>query len=139
MAHIKFLNLDGSELSSGSMNNVFSDTASGAASSISYVQVLNNTPGTLTAQRAYLAIDAGGAAVSIAVADAGTARDATYAYGSPTTPVSWSSPTSYAAGLALPDLAAGKKCLVAIKRDPVGAAVAYPERNSLLVTSTGAA
>lgn len=137
MAHIKFLNLAGFELSSGSLNNVFSDVASGAGVSIAYVQVLNNTSGTLTTSRTYLSIDAGGASVTLAVAD-GTARDSSYGY-APVAPSSWSAPTSYAAGLALPDLAAGKKCLIAIRRDPAGAAVAYPERNSVLVTSTGAA
>lgn len=140
MAHIRFLTLSGADISSGSINNLFPDAASGEAVSIVYVQALNNTTGTLTAQRAYLSIDSGGAAVSIAVADSGLARDVGYDYGtSPTPPGSWASPTSYATGLTVPDMATGKKCLLAIRRDPTGAAVAYPERNSLLLTSTGPA
>ena len=128
--------LDGTLIPSGSMNNVFGDVRAGSGMAYAYVQVVNETPGTLSAQRVSLGIDPGGCAVSVAVAD-GTARASGYTYGTPAIPGSWSMPTTYAACLALPDLAAGRKCLVAIRRDSAGASPAYPENNRLIIQSTG--
>lgn len=132
---LTFRGLDGAVIPSGWLHNLFPQVRSGSGTAYAYVQVINETAGSYTAQKAFMAIDPAGCAVSIGVAE-GTARAGGYSY-SPSLPGSWSTATTYAAGLTLPDLAAGQKCLLAVKRDSAAATEAYPENNSLIVQSSG--
>jgi hypothetical protein len=91
---------------------------------------------TWTSPKVWLTVDPAGATVSVGVADAGTARAVNFVYSSPAAPGSYSTPTTFAAGLALPTLAAQQKCLITLRRDPTGAAVANPESNVLNVQGT---
>lgn len=87
------------------------------------VRELRNTGGgSLTAGRLYVTPDAAGGGFAVAVLD-GTARDLSYAYVPTPSSGSYSTPTDAATGLVLPDLAAGKKCLIACRRDLTTASV----------------
>lgn len=85
-------------------------------------ELRNLSGGTLTGGRLYITPDPAGGGYAVAVLD-GTARDLSYSYVPNPTGGSYSSPTDAATGLVLPDLAAGKKCLIGIRRDLVGATV----------------
>jgi len=138
MADLRYLTLSGAEVVSGSLGNLFAVCRVGVAASIAYVQVVNATGATLSSLRAFLRLDPAGVACSMAIAD-GTARAESYAYPTPTPPGSWSAPTTYAAGLAIPTsggLANGYKVLIAIKRDPTTGSAADVESNSLLIANS---
>ena len=138
MAGMRFLTLSGTDIVSGQLHNLFPACRVGDAATIAYVQVLNSTGATLSNLRAYLRLDPAGVACSMTIAD-GTARAESYSYGTPTPPGSWSTPTTYAAGLAVPttgSLAAGQKVLVAIKRDPTTGSAADVESNALIVSTS---
>jgi len=127
----RLLTLLGAELVDNNLNNLFPDVASGGAVTVAYVQVINATTGTITAQRAWLAVDPAGCTVNLAVADA-TPRAGSYTY-TPVAPTFGAVPSDYASGLTLADLAAGQKLLLAVRRDPTGASVASPEVNALTI------
>lgn len=138
MADLRYLTLGGTGVVSGSLGNLFAVCRVGDAASIAYVQVVNATGATLSNLRVYLRLDSGGVACTIAVAD-GTSRAESYAYPTPTPPGSWSAPTTYAAGLAIPTsggLASGNKVLIAIKRDPTTGSAADVESNVLVISTS---
>lgn len=138
MADLRYLTLSGAEVVSGSLGNLFAVCRVGDSSSIAYVQVVNATGSTLSNLRAYLRLDSAGVACTMAVAD-GTARAESYSYGTPTPPGTWSSPTTYAAGLAIPTsggLTNGNKVLIAIKRDPTTGSAADVESNVLVISTS---
>lgn len=136
MSSIRLLDLGGYDVPSGVLHNLFGEATIGAAADYRFVQVVNDTAGSLATLRAYLSwVDPGGVTVSLAVADGGVARAGSYNYGSPSVPGSFSTPTTYAAGVALPSLTAGQKCLICIKRDPSTGAAAWPETNWLTVST----
>lgn len=126
---------------SGSLNGVFSAGVVGGATDYRFVEVRNTSALTWTTPSAWFTIDTGGATVALAVAD-GTARAADYTYSISTADaaaLTYSTPTTYTVGLALPTLAAGEKCLLVIRRTLSGAAAAYPENNILNVRGTSPA
>lgn len=135
---IKIVNmLAGWEITDGRLNDVFNDCQSGGPVELAWVEIRNtNVTLTWTSPKAWLGVDLGGATVSMGVADAGTARALTFGYNNPAAPGAYTTPTDFASGLALPTLAAQQKCLVTLRRDPTGAAVAYPENNILYVRGT---
>jgi hypothetical protein len=125
--------------SSGALHNVFGAGTVGGATDYRLVEVRNTSLLTWTSPVAWLGIDTGGAAVAISVADTGTARDLSYGYSIDPTTLTYSTPTTYSGGLALPTLAAGEKCLVAIRRTLTGAAPDSPDNNTLFVRGTSPA
>ena len=122
----------------GAMNQVFPDAAPG---SVTYALAeLRNTHGSLTMPAAALWTSpvAGCGTYAVAVAD-GTARALGYVYALPApSGLSYSTPTTQASGLALPALAAGQKCLVALKWDLTGATVSWPSSPAVLAGCTSA-
>lgn len=136
MAGLRLLDLTGADVVPGQLHNLFPACRVGDAASVAYIQVLNASGSTAANLRAYLRLDAGGVACSIAMADS-TARAEGYAYPAPTVPTTWVTPTTYAAGLALPvSLATATKVLLAVKRDPTTGAAASPETNVLIVAQS---
>jgi hypothetical protein len=124
---------------SGALHNVFGAGTVGGATDYRLVEVRNTSALTWTSPVAWLGIDTGGAAVAIAVADTGTARDLSYVYSEDPTALTYSTPTTYSGGLALPTLAAGQKCLVAIRRTLSGASPDSPDNNTLYVRGSSPA
>lgn len=122
---------------SGSINNLFADARVSDPTDYALVEVRNtNGALTYTSPVMWLSAASGGATVALAVAD-GTARALSYAYPSiDPTGLTYSTPTLQSAGIALPTLAAGQKCLVAIRRILSGATVLKPESNVLRVSGT---
>lgn len=118
---------------SGSLHNVFGSGVVGGATDYALVEVRNTSDLTRTSPKAWLALDTGGAAVAIAVADAGTARSLGHVYSVSASGLSYSTPTTLATGLALPTLAPDQKCLIGIRRTLAGASVDYPDNNTLHV------
>ncbi len=122
------------EVTPGAANNVFPDAPVDAATDYVLLEV-RNTHATLTLSSvvAWLMVDPAGATLSLAVAD-GTARAEGYGY-----PVisaaglTYSTPTSAGAGMALPNLGPHQKCLIALRRTFAGATTAFPEVNSVAV------
>lgn len=139
MSGARLLTLAGADIVGDVLGNLFTDCAVGAPVTYAFVQVVNATTGALTGSRTWLDVDSAGAVVNLAVADGGVARAGSYSYGSPAVPTFGAVPTSYAAGLSLPDLAVGQKCLICVRRDPTSATTAYPERNAIRGQSTGPA
>lgn len=138
MAAHRFLSLAGVDLSDNVLGNLFADVQAGSAVDVAYVQVVNNTPGTQTAARAWLSIDSAGCVVNLAVAD-NTPRAASYSYSATTPTFPGTPPSSYATGVTLTDLPTGQKLLLAVRRDPTGATAASPETNALVVQCQGPA
>jgi hypothetical protein len=119
---------------SGSLEQVFGAGTVGGATDYRLMEIRNTSALTYTSPVVWLSIDTGGAAVAIAVADTGTARDMSYSYdGIDPTALTYSTPTTETGGLALPTLAAGQKCLVAIRRTLVGAVEDDRDNNTLNV------
>jgi len=122
----------------GALNNVIPDGSVGDAASYWFVEAANTHPTlSLTSLRLYLStLDAGGGTLAVAVAD-GTARALTYGYVPPAgSGLTYTTATTAGAGLALPDLAAGTKCLIAVKRDLTAASTAWPEVNAVGISCT---
>jgi hypothetical protein len=122
----------GTVYTSGVLDQVFSAGTVGGATDYRLVEVRNTSALTWTSPVAYLSIDTAGAAYAISVADTGTARDLSYVYSEDPTALTYSTPTTYSGGLALPTLAAGQKCLVAIRRTLSGASPAPSGENNIL-------
>jgi hypothetical protein len=122
----------GSVYTSGVLDQVFSAGTVGGATDYRLVEIRNASALTWTSPVAYLSIDTGGAAYAIAVADTGIARDMSYSYSEDPTALTYSTPTTEVGGLALPTLAAGQKCLVAIRRTLSGASPAPSGENNIL-------
>ncbi len=122
----------------GAGNQLFPNSQTGTGVDYAFVE-FRNTNGTLTwsAGKVWVVPDLAGAAISVAVADSGTARAIAYTYSPlPATPGTFYTPVDYTSGLVLPTLTAGQKCIVCIKRDTTGASVVYPEQNRLVIQGT---
>ena len=133
-AEIAFRTLGGGRsYRSGVLHDVFDSGTVDAVTDYAWVEVVNTSALTWTSPAAWFSLDAGGAAVAVAVAD-GTPRDANFSYGAidPTT-LTYSTPVTASSGLALPTLPAGQKCLLCIRRTLTGATPDYPDANTLLV------
>ena len=138
MAGIVFRDETGADLVSGALNVVLPDARLGGSTVYGWVEVVNASSGTHTGVRVFLVLDAA-ATYAAAVSD-GTARDWRYVYPTASPPASgWAAPTTYAAGLALPDLAAGQKVQICVRCNPTTGTVAYPARPALICQSTGPA
>ena len=127
----------GDRLRSGVMNNLFGDGQVDGATGYAFV-VLRNAHASLTftSPKLWLVLDSRGAAVAVAIAD-GIARAGTYEYPAiAASGLTYSTPTSQASGLALPTLAAGQKCLIAVRRILTSATTAYPETNRLSIAGS---
>lgn len=128
----------GAVLVDGAMNNLIADGAVGDAATYWFAEVANTHAGLgVTALRLYVGVlDTGGGTYSVAVGD-GTARALTHAYAFPAgSGLTYTTATTAAAGLALPDLAAGTKCLICVKRDLTSGSAAWPETNAIGVGYT---
>jgi hypothetical protein len=62
-----------------------------------------------------------------------------YVYSEDPTALTYSTPTTYSGGLALPTLTAGQKCLIAIRRTLTGASADNSDNNTLYVRGSSPA
>lgn len=121
---------------SGALHQVFPQGVSGGATDYALVEVRNISGVTLSGVTAWLTLDPTGAAVALAVAD-GTARAIGHnSYSVNAAALTYSTPTTQSGGLALPNLAANEKCLLALRRVLSGAGQAWPENNVLNIGGT---
>ncbi len=107
---------------SGDVDAVFAAGTVGQAADYIVAELRNTGNSTLTGGRLFVTPDPSGGGFAVAVLD-GVARDLGYPYASNPAGGSYSTPTDSATGLVLPDLAVGKKCLVAARRDLASATV----------------
>jgi hypothetical protein len=119
------------------LNGAFPAGSVGQAVDYLVRELRNAGGGTLTGGRLFATPDPSGGGFALAVLDA-TARDLGYGYVPNPAAGSYSTPTDSATGLVLPDLAAGKKCLIGIRRDLTTATVppGGAETNTVRVTFT---
>lgn len=111
-------------------NEVFPQARVGDPTDYAWVELYNSGPDALPAGKVWLTLDTSGAAVTVAVADS-TPRAATYTYAVTASSLTYSAPTTKSTGLDTPALAAGEKCLLALRRVLTGATPASPETNKL--------
>lgn len=134
---IRFTSTEGVTIPSGALHALFATGTVNAATDYALVEVRNaHATLTFSAGKAWLTLDTDGAAVALAVGDGGVARASSYEYAVTPSSLTYSTPTSQSAGLTLPSLGPGQKCLVAIRRTLTGASPAYPETNRLNVAGT---
>lgn len=126
----------GAEVTSGQMNNIFPDGKIGGTTTYEFVELRNEhaTDG-LTSVAAWLGLDDAGGTIAIALGDA-SAQVLSWGWSVDPTGLTYTSPTTEATGIALPNLPAQRKALIAIRRVLTGASTAYPESNSLIVGGT---
>lgn len=120
----------GGSYTSGKKNEVFTQARSGDPTDYAWVEVYNSGPDPLAAGKVWLTLDTTGAAVTLAVADP-VARAGSFTYSITPSSLTYSTPTTKTAGLDVPALAVGEKCLLALRRDLTGATAASPETNRL--------
>lgn len=128
----------GAVLVDGQLNNLIPDGSVGDAAAYWFTELVNTHASMgVTGLRLYVAItDTGGGTFAVAVADA-TARSSSYGFTPPAGGgLTFTTSTTPAAGLALPDLAAGTKALICVRRDLTGATAAWPETNAIGVAFT---
>lgn len=101
---------------STAVNGLFPRGVAGQAIDYAAVELRNDGTGPLTGGRLYITADPAGGGYAVAVLDA-TVRDTGYIYAPTPAAGSYASPTTGPTGLVLPDLPAGKKCLIGIRRD----------------------
>ena len=114
----------------GKTGDVFASARVGDATDYAWVELYNSGPDALAAMKVWLTLDTSGAAVTVAVADS-TPRASSYTYSVTASSLTYSAPTTKATGLDVPALAAGEKCLLALRRVLTGATAASPETNRL--------
>ena len=124
---------------STAVNGLFPRGTAGQAADYVALELRNDGNGTLTGLRLYITADPTGGGYAVAVLD-GTARPAGAVYIPAPASGSYSSPTTSATGLVLPDLAAGQKCLIGVRRDLSSATVPpdQVERNAVRVYAAAA-
>lgn len=124
---------------SSAVNGLFSRGTVGQAVDYVALELRNDGNGPLTGLRLFITADPSGGGYAVAVLD-GTARDVGAVYAPAPASGSYSSPTTAATGLVLPDLAAGQKCLVGVRRDLSTATVPTDqiERNAVRVYAAAA-
>lgn len=130
MPNLVLRSTTGAPLVNAALNNLVPDVAVGDPTIVRYVVVTNTASVAVTAVRAWLGVDTNGVTVRIGLAG-GTPTF-------PTTPTSWSIPTSDAGGLVLTSsLAAGASVIIGLWIDPASGGEAWPENNVLYVNGDG--
>lgn len=128
----------GTVLVDNQLGNLFADGTVGDVAAYAFVELVNTHASmTVSAMKLFVAVtDVGGGAYAVAVAD-GVARAGSYGYTPPAgSGLTYTTATTAAAGLALPTLTAGQKCLICVRRDLTAAAQAWPETNGIGVGYT---
>ena len=102
--------------------------------------VIRNESATATwsSGKLWITPDPHGGQLSVALADP-AAQGLMYSWATFPTPAAYSAPASAATGISLPTLAPQTKCLIAVRRNLVGATAAYPESNRLNVSGSSSA
>ena len=120
-------------------NGLFPRGTAGQAAGYVALALRHDGNGPPTGRRLYITADPTGGGYAVAVLD-GTARPAGAVYIPAPASGSYSSPTTSATGLVLPDLAAGQKCLIGVRRDLSSATVPpdQVERNAVCVHAAAA-
>lgn len=120
----------------GVLHDMFGQGVVGAATDYALVEIRNLSTTPWVSVVAWLTLDTGGGAVSIAIADA-TPRDVSYeSYAVSPAGLTYSTPTSKPTALAVGTIPAGQKVLLAIRRVLAGATPDYPESNVLNLSGT---
>lgn len=123
--------LDGTIPVDGKMHNLLPDGTVGDGPRYAFFEVVNLANGSLTSAKLYLTLDAAGGPFAVAVAN-GTAQAATLGWSPPDpSTLTYSSPTTQSAGLAVATLASGQKVLFCARRDLTSATTASPEVNRI--------
>lgn len=120
----------GGAYTNGRKGELFGQARVGDPTDYQWVEVYNSGPASTAAGKVWLTLDTSGAAVTVAVADA-TPQPASYVYAIDPATLTYSAPTTKLTGLDAPALAAGEKCLFALRRVLTGATAASPETNRL--------
>lgn len=120
----------GGAYTNGRKGELFLQARVGDATDYQWVEVYNSGPASVVAGKVWLTLDTAGAAVTVAVADP-VARAGSFTYAITASALTYSAPTTKLTGLNVPALAAGEKCLLALRRVLTGATAASPETNRL--------
>lgn len=127
----------GAAIKSGVKNNLFPDGRLTDGTLYERVEVRNNNASlTLSSVKAWCYSDPKGGSFAIALASASAIANGAAWPNVNDAGLTYSTPTTQAAGLALPTLAAGNKALLVIRRSLATGTTAYPESNRLYVGGT---
>lgn len=135
---IQFRDNSNNILTSGQLNNLFTNARADASTDYAWLQIENRHPSlTLSSVVAWLSVDSKGATVAIAYDSTNGVISTATAFSSvDISSLSYSTPTSRAGGISLGTMATETQCRIGVRRVFSSATAASPENNRVYVGGT---